>query len=148
MKIELVSDNSFTIFINNKYIKSIDYDDKNEIVDVVKDIIFKFKDKLNLRGFYKVKVFVNSKLGLFLNIIKIEDMEFSNSIDLRVIVCMNEKIYFKTAYYEVIPENIKTKFIKNYFYIDVDDIDNVFDILEFGKFVYGDTLYKQINKKN
>lgn len=93
MKIELVSKDSFNIFINIGYFKEVKFNDKDNIIDIVKDFILKMRHKLKMSGFYKVKVYVNKKVGMFLDIIKIEDIEFSNNIDLRVIVCLNEDIY-------------------------------------------------------
>lgn len=140
MKIELVSKDSFNIFINKGYFKEVKFNDKDNIIDMVKDFILKIKHKLKMCGFYKVKVYVNKKVGMFLDIIKIEDIEFSNNIDLRVIVCLNEDIYFETDDYYILPNNIKMRYFRGKYYVNINDVDNIYSILEFGRFIYGGQL--------
>lgn len=146
MKIELVSKDSFNIFINIGYFKEVKFNDKDNIIDIVKDFILKMRHKLKMSGFYKVKVYVNKKVGMFLDIIKIEDIEFSNNIDLRVIVCLNEDIYFETDDYYILPNDIKMRYFHGKYYVNVNDVDNIYNILEFGRFIYGNQLKDIINK--
>lgn len=146
MKIELVSKDSFNIFINIGYFKEVKFNDKDNIIDIVKDFILKMRHKLKMSGFYKVKVYVNKKVGMFLDIIKIEDIEFSNNIDLRVIVCLNEDIYFETDDYYILPNDIKVRYFHGKYYVNVNDVDNIYNILEFGRFIYGNQLKDIINK--
>ena len=146
MKIELVSKDSFNIFINRGYFKNVKFNDKDNIIDIVKDFILKIKNKLKMSGFYKVKVYVNEEVGMFLDIIKIEDIEFSNNIDLRIIVCLNEDIYFETDDYYILPNDIKVRYFLGKYYVNVNEVDNIYDILEFGRFIYGNKLKDIINK--
>jgi len=146
MKIELVSKDSFCIFINSGYFKGIKFNDKDNIVEVVRNFILRMRHKLKMSGFYKVKVYVNKKLGMFLDIIKIEDIEFSNNIDLRVIVCLNEDIFFETDDYYILPSNVKMRYFHGKYYVNINEIDDIYNILEFGRFVYGNQLKDIIDK--
>lgn len=145
MKIELISNDSFNIFINKEYFKDVNFQDKDNIIDIVKDLVLRLKNKLCMNGFYKVKAYVNERVGLFLDVLKIEEIEFSNNIDLRVIVCLNENVLFELEDICDLPKNIKVRSFHNKYYIDIDDVDNLYDILEFGRFVYGNELNKVLN---
>ena len=126
MKIERINLRHFLIFFNSFYLELL---------------LEKLKDKLLLRGFYKVKVYVHRKVGLFLDLLQVEEFEYDNSLDFRVVVFLDEKVYFKTSDYFILPRNVSIYTDKNYFYCDVDDIIDVLSILEFGDFIYGDSLY-------
>lgn len=146
MKIEFISNDSFSIFINKNYFKNVDYSDKECIIEVVKNLILKIKTKLNMCGFYKVKVYVNKKVGLFLDVIKIENIEFSNNVDLRVIVGLDEDIFYELDDILFLSRDIPIRKLNDKFYVNVNDIDNIYDILELGRYVYGDELRDVLNK--
>lgn len=145
MKIEVVSKDNFSIFINNCYIDLVNYEDRDKLVEVVKKIIKRLKNRLNLRGFYKLKVFVNKNIGLFVDVIKIDDLDYSNVLDLRVIVFLEDKIYFETDDYFLIEKAKRIRFYNDKFYCLADDIDNIYDFIEFGRFIYGNEAIKMLN---
>ena len=96
MRFELISEEEFTLFINNCYKKINDYNDKNEIIKFVKEIFLKYKKKFKMMGFYKVKVYLEEKVGIFLDVVKLDAFDSDSLLDLRVIVYYDEDIYFKT----------------------------------------------------
>ena len=61
------------MFINANYVDSFERD---SLTLKVKNIIMKYRLKLGLKGFYKVKVFVNEKVGLFVDIYKLDDLDY------------------------------------------------------------------------
>ncbi len=138
MRIEIVSSEKFNIFVNNLYLKIDNYDNKEEIVDAVKSIICKIRGKLHLRGFYKLKVFVNKKVGLFIEGVKLEGLDYSNTLDLRVVVFFDEDIYFKTEDYFVIRDISNIRYFDGNYYCLVDDIADINKVVEFGEFIYGE----------
>ena len=147
MKIEIAGTDNYNIFINNLYIENINYNEKEEVTNIVKKILMSLKNRLKLRGFYKVKVFPNDKLGLFLELIKLEDLEFSNNLDLRIIVYFDEKIFFETEDYFIINDCNEKRFLNGNFYCIVDDkFDMLLDKIEFGRFVYGKEVIDVLNK--
>ena len=77
-----MNSNNIFIFLNIYNVYSLE---KEDLVKQVKDIIIKYKSKLNMKGFYKVKVHVGEDIGLFIDIYKIDDIEYSNSLDLRIL---------------------------------------------------------------
>lgn len=142
MKIESTSFSDFSIFINRDYLDIDDYKDQDQVVKYVKILVKKLRNKLNLKGFYKLKVFVNNIIGLFVDVIKIDDLEYSNILDLRVIVFLDSDIYFETDDYFLISDNKKIIFYDDKFYCSVVDLDNIYNYLEFGNFIYGDEVLK------
>ena len=76
-----MNSNNIFIFLNIYNVYSLE---KEDLVKQVKNIIIKYKSKLNMKGFYKVKVHVGEDIGLFIDIYKIDDIEYSNSLDLRI----------------------------------------------------------------
>ena len=146
MKIEIIDDNNIYIFINSCYMDHININSKEDIIDFIKSIIKKNRIKLKMKGFYKVIGHFNDKVGLFLDIYKLDDNLYSNSLDIKVILNMKETIYFKTTLYDIIPINTKIYYYDNNFYFDISNINNIYDIVEYGEFIYGDRIDNILNK--
>lgn len=143
MKIEKISNSDFAIFVNSNYLDIKDFKDYDEIVRYVKIFVKKLKNKLNIKGFYKLKVFVSDKVGLFIDVIKIDDLEYSNILDLRVMVFMDCEIYFEIDDYFLIKESKKIVFYNNKFYCSVSDLKgDIYKYCEFGNFIYGDDIFR------
>ena len=87
------------------------------LLNEIKDILIKIdtRYKLDLNGFYKIKVYPNQKIGVFLNIIKIDDNEFNQEADFRIIIYQNEPFLFETEEYEILPKNINKRYYKDNF---------------------------------
>jgi hypothetical protein len=64
MKIETYGKDNFSIFINNHYIKDDIYDDKDNLIKYIKNYLLNMRRKLNLRGFYKVRVYYKKIIGV------------------------------------------------------------------------------------
>lgn len=142
MRIEINSADKIFIFIN---ILNVSSTEKSDLIDTVKDIIIKYRNRLKLRGFYKVKVYVNERVGLFIDLCKIDDIDYSNALDLRVLVFYDEKVYFGTDDYFVLEGCRKVRYFGEEFYCDVSDVD-VLRVVEFGHFIYGDEVLKVLEK--
>ena len=145
MKIEVLDKNNIYIFINSMYISNIDLNSKEDIITFVKRLIIKYHKRLNMKGFYKVVVYTNKKVGLFIDALKLDDSLYRSSLDLKIIVNMNEEVYFKTKEYNILPNN-KNYYYNNYFYCNVSNINNIIKIVDYGDFIYGDELYNIKNK--
>ena len=134
MRVETISDEYIKIFINLFYIDSFDIS-KNELGLRIKKIL----DKVNLRyrlyldGFYKVNCYINKKLGIFIDLIKIDDNEFSKGVDYRIVIYDNNKFYMKCDDIDV--DNYTIKKYNNNFYIDIDSVNN--NDIDISNIVYG-----------
>lgn len=133
----------YYVFINKCYVDNVDYDDKKSISDFVKTFIFRYRNKMNLNGFYKVKVYSNKYVGLFLEIFCLEENEYPNTLDLRILVYLNHDVYYLSDDYFIVNNFSEIYYSENKFYCLVDKEVDV-SILEFGNFIYDLNL---LNKK-
>lgn len=96
MNISKIGESDYLIYINGKYLEKEAVLTKEDIGNLVKEKLYKLKDKLFLKGFYKVIVFLNQKIGMFLEILKLEDTSIYKSLDLRIIINEDAVFYYKT----------------------------------------------------
>ena len=92
MDIQIESLNNIKIYVYKNINKELD------IRSLVKEIINRIKINLELEGYYKVYVYYQ-KIGLFLNLIKIEDALYKGGLDLKLILDDDNLVYFKTNNY-------------------------------------------------
>lgn len=144
MKVERINEELFDIFINFCYFKNVDLSNKIDLINVIKELLVKIDSRynLNINGFYKIKVYPKDKIGIFLNIIKIDDNEFSSGSDFRIVIYSNEKFLLETDNYEILDQNILKKYYNGKFYIDIDDIKNIYNIIDMGNIIYGKAVKK------
>lgn len=139
MRVERLGEQKFLIFVNSLYLSTIS-SSRDEIVESVKTLLLKLRYRLHLQGFYKVKVYLHTKVGMFLELIQLEKFDYDYTLDFRVLVYLDEKIYFKTRDYFVLPDT-DIYYLDGYYYCNVDDISDIEYIIEFGEFIYGKDLY-------
>ena len=143
MKLEILDEDSYKIFINDDYIKQIDINNKEDLSNNIKSIIVKIKKVYDiiLEGFYEVHVYPINNIGLILEIKNI-DSYLSKSIDLRLIVHNEEEMYIKFSRYELIKKYNNIKYLNNYFYLNVNEINkkDKYHLIEFANIIYGDDL--------
>lgn len=147
MKVEVCGKDSFSIFINRAYVKDIDFTIKDDVINFVRDFIVRLKTRLNLRGFYKIKVFPHDKVGFFLDVVKLDDMDMSNNLDLRIIIMSECDIFFETDNYELINTCNEKRYFDGLFYCIVDDsFDEILEKVEWGRFIYGREVVNLLTK--
>ena len=129
MKIEKINDTDYRIY----YYKNII--DEKSLYDDIKEIIKKIQKKLKLHGFYKV-IAINKKIGLFLELKRLEDSFYKNTLDLKIEI-KDSDIYYKTTDYFIIKNmpNIRYKDGMYYCIVD-DDFDEMLEKVEFGDFIF------------
>ncbi len=129
MKVERINDNDYRIY----YYESIISNDT--IYEDIKILLKKLQKKLKLKGYYKVVV-NNKKIGLFIQLIHINDTFYKNNLDLKIEI-NNDNIYFKTKDYFLIYSNSLIKCDDEYYYCVVDDsFDKILEKVEFGDFIF------------
>ena len=85
-------------------------------------------------------------IGVFLEVIKLDDIEFSNNLDLRILIINDDKFYFETEEYELIKFCNDKRFKDGLFYCVVDDsFDNILEKVEFGRFLCGKEVINLLN---
>ena len=150
MKLNII-EGGYELFINNSFF-NIYLDNKKEMHEYIKNLILKLKRiyKINIKGFYKIKIYLN-KILTYINFIKIDDDNYDNDeIDFRILIIYNKEIYFKYEDYNLI-NNKNVFYYKDFYYINIDYLDEFIKYLEYGNIVLLDNVdYKNvfyINKK-
>lgn len=139
MRVEIINSEYLTVFLNKCYFDEIDFEKKSDIIVCIKDIISKIDSRyrLNLNGFYKIKVFPNKKLGVYLDIIKIDDNDFNDRADFRIVIYQDSNFYLEMDVCDI--KNIDEKiYYNNNFYININDINNIDKYMDYGQIIYGD----------
>ena len=101
MKIEMINNNFFIIYLKKVIINSVDFNRREELEDYFKSLFVKLKRIYNvdIKGYYNIKVFIDKYYGVVLEIKK-EDVEyysyFDNSVDMRI-SCINEPFYYELS---------------------------------------------------
>lgn len=131
MNIQIESIDNIKIYVY----KNINIDE--DIRSAIKKIINKLKDYLELNGYYKVYVYYR-KIGLFLNLIRVEDSLCKEGLDLSLILDDDNLVYYKTTNYSLIKKLNNIKYLDGYFYCIIDDyFDKILEKVEFGEFIFG-----------
>ena len=131
MKIERINDTDYKIY----YYKDIG---DSSLYDEVKEIIKSIQKRLKLKGFYKVLV-INKNIGLFIELKRIEDSFYKNTLDLKIEI-KDLDVYYKTTDYFVIKDMPDIRYKDGMYYCKVDDsFDEILEKVEFGDFVF-DTI--------
>lgn len=139
MKIERLED-GYKLFIQNVYFKDINWNDKEIVIERIKEIINKIKKSYNLKikGLYRVKVYP-SKVGVFLYILLLDEENYSGlDLDLRIVIIFNKNIYLKIDDSNFIIDNNLPYMYKDSYYINIDDIDVIDKYIEYGSIVLED----------
>jgi len=123
--------------INNTDYKIYYYDsiDNNNLYDEVKRIIKRIQKRLKLNGFYKVLV-INKSIGLFLELKRLDDSFYKNTLDLKIEV-VDIDVYYETTDYFIIKDLSNIKYKDGMYYCIVDDsFDEILEKVEFGNFIF------------
>lgn len=142
MKVEKINDELLSIFLNIYYFKKTDINNKLELINIIKELLNKVENRfnLNLNGFYKINVYPNKKLGVFLDLIKIDDNEFTSWADFRIVIHQNEKFYLETDNYEDFKYIKRKKYFNHKFYINIEDLKNITKEIDLGNIMYGNDI--------
>ena len=134
MKIEC-KDDKVIIYL---YQYQLDFDNKDKLNREVKNIFIKLikKYKMDFFGYSLVHIYENNKYGVIMEISSIYKNEFNvDIIDLKLIIHKNIPFYLELDDYmfdypvDYFVENSK-------YYINIKDIDNIIQYIEYGKIVY------------
>lgn len=126
MKIKLLSENSFLVFVTNK-IPNIKND--QELSDYLKNVfeIIKEKTKFDIYGYYEVLIYKDINYGLIIKLDK-EELEYFN--------CYNKQIEMKIAIAEE----------SNILYC-IDNLEILKKIPKFKIYLYKNKLYLELVSK-
>ena len=97
MRLEVERDKYF-LYVNQDYCKNMDFNSKESIASYAKTLVLRLKRiyGIVLQGFYQMKVFVNDFVGMFIELVKLDDFEFElMTIDLNVIIFLHQTFLLK-----------------------------------------------------
>lgn len=138
MKIEIVNDDCYHIYIYN------DYDELDE--NKIKDKLLLIRNILHLCGFYRV-IATLKNIGLFLEIVKVAEGFRRETFDLKVIIDNDKEVYFRTKDYFLVEDTSKICYYDGEYYALVDDsFDKILEKVEYGDFVFGCSLDSVLDK--
>lgn len=136
MNLDII-DNKYILFIN--YVCLASYaEDKISIF--LKDIFLLLSDvySINLFGYFKVDIYIDKKIGIFIEIDRLDDyVSYNKKIDTKVMI-IDDGFYLKTNDLSKIYKYKKIYSYNNNYYISTKDVDNITDIVEFCDLVYKD----------
>ena len=143
MKIEVIDD-KLIIYLRDYYFT----DNLKDITKEIKDLFNRLFNyyHIELSGLYEVIIFDNKKYGSVLEINKKENLFNPKLIDVKVKLFKNNNFYFKTKDYFIINKYNSVYYDNNYYYININNIDNVNKIIEFGNIIYNEKDNYLINK--
>ncbi len=106
----------------------------------IKELFQRFQKRLGLNGFYRVVVSLK-KIGVFMEVIKIEDAFYKDTLDLKIEVKDSLDVYYSTEDYFLVKDFSIVRYFEGKYYALVDDsFDELFEKVEFGDFVFGKKL--------
>ena len=144
MKINFIDD-KIIVYLRDTFFK----DDIKSATDDIKNIFVKLITYYHLKisGLYEVFAYENKKYGTILEIIKKEDLFNPDIIDIKIKLFKNDNFYFKTKDFFIISNYNNIYYDNNYYYININNIDNIINIIEFGDIIYNKKDNYLNNKK-
>lgn len=146
MKVEVIDEFNFVLYLNNKYLDKVDFNNKQEIELYLKKIFSKLKQKFNndITGFFEITIYVNNDYGVVLTINK-EDLDyyeyFNKGIEMQVNIISNSKFLYKID--DIFIDDLYKKYnvyqYNNEYYIDIKHLNDI-SVFEHTNIVYGDIV--------
>lgn len=151
MYVEEIKEDSYHIYINNKYFTFSNWNDKEEISKNVKELVFKLDQiyHLQLSGFYKMKIYLNKLLGMMIEMEKLEDFGIKiKTIDLKIVIYLNNDFLIRVNDIEMIKNCPEIYMLDDLYYGKIEGLSEkeILFLTEWGTFIYGDEL-ERIKKK-
>lgn len=145
MKVEVIDELNFVLYLNNRYLDKVNFNDKDEIEVYLKKIFSKLKQKLGneIAGFFEITIYTND-YGVVLVVNK-EDLDyyeyFNKGIEMQVNIINDSKFLYKTD--DIFMNDLCNKFdiylYNNNYYIDLKSLNDI-SIFEHTKIIYGDIV--------
>lgn len=134
MKIEYIDD-KLIIYLRDSFFKNYDI---KELTKDIKELFGKllYYYKIELSGLYEVMIYDNKKYGSILEIIKKEDLFNPNVIDIKLKLFKDKDFYFKTNDFFILSSYNNIYYDNNDYYININNIDDINKVIEFGNILY------------
>lgn len=109
-----------------------------ELVKSIKDILVKImnNNEISFGGIYKVVIYENKYYGYIIEINKIKEFEYSDFIDLKIEIRLDQTFYLITNNYYYLENINNVYFYNNQYYVNICEFKNVNFIFEYGNIIY------------
>lgn len=148
MRVEEIDIDEYLVYFSHDYLKNIDFSSKEEIMDYTKDMVLKLKKNygVSLLGYYQMNIYANRRIGMFVELKKLDDLDFDLlTIDFKVVIFLDQPFYLKTRNFDIVSKCRPLYYSHDFYYIDLETVDNYIPYLEFGDIVYGKKLEDEIS---
>lgn len=157
MKVDVKNENDLVVFLNNKCIENIDFDDRNNLETYFRSLFLKLKNiyGINISGYYNINVYINKCFGVVLEMFRepLECLDYFNSIDMQVNIIKDSEFLYKINDFS---DKHKMYFYKNNLYLKISKEINFIELgklLENSVLIYGNMVdeilkYGKIKKIN
>lgn len=140
----VLEEDKIIIYLNKKNCK-INLSNKESFEKYIKDLVISIKKiyGYKISGSYNVNIYENKNLGLIIEFIKKESIDFfPDLIDLKLNIFYDSEVFIKLDDYFLIKKYKNVYYDKNSFYINIDELikKDLLILSEFGKFIYGKDL--------
>lgn len=139
MKLTIIDDDRFIIYINNSY---INLNNKEKLYDYLKKIMILLRKKygIDIYGYYEIDIYRLKRIANILKFEKINDT-LKKTIDIKVVqhsngILLKFEDYFLIKDYEYIYKN-------NYYYVNPKSIreKDLINLIEFYEIELNDSMY-------
>jgi len=133
MKFEILED-GYLFFTNKIYL----LDDESNISSFLKEMFLSISDvySIELYGYFKVDIYIDGKIGIFVEMKKMDDyISYGKKIDTKVAV-FDRSFYLKTNDLSLIYRYRPIYYLNDNYYISTEDVDNIFELLDFCEIEY------------
>lgn len=140
MNLEIADDNYIYFTSDISCLGDLSSVDEDVLGLFLKNVFLNLSDvySIDLFGYYKVDIYVDEKIGAFVEISKIDDyISYNRKIDTKVTLSV-DNFYLKTNDLSNIYKCKPIYCSDNDFYVSTKDVDNLFDLIEFCEVVYKD----------
>ncbi len=156
MKIDVLEDNTFVVYLNKYYIKEIENINKDNIQKYLKTIFLCLKKKygVNIYSYFNIDCYINKSYGLILEVREepVGFHFFTKKTDMKLTFYNNSKILYNIDDYfikDILKNNDYKLYIReNQFFLDMDNLDekeSAYIIENTKKIIYGENIQSIIN---
>jgi hypothetical protein len=144
MKVDVKNENDIVVFLNNKYVENIDFNDRNNLEKYFRSLFLKLKNiyRINISGYYTINVYINKYYGIILEMFRepLECFDYFNSIDMQVNIMKNSEFLYQVNDF---CNKHKIYFYKNNLYLKISkevSFIELGELLENSVLVYGNIV--------
>lgn len=142
MKVLEITDEMYSLFLISERLKKIDISNEKDLEILLTKVLLTLKNRydLKLSGLYSVDIYINDNIGAFIYIKKSDTFIQYKDIDLKIKIFRDSIFYFKTADFEIVKNKNNIYFYNEYYYIDINEFDNLIKYIEMGELVHSENF--------